>query len=265
MAKVFHPQGKLKLHGFNNLTKSLSFNLYDVCYAQSVADQQEYIAYIDEEYNAERLTDILTECVNIIGAHILNIALQDYEPQGASVTVLIAEEPIGSDLKSPSAETVVAHLDKSHICVHTYPEMHPHNGISSFRADIELATCGEISPLKALDYLLSSFDADVVNVDYRIRGFTRDTDGTRHYMDHDLTSIQDFIDPEILKDYQCIDTNIEAERLYHTKMRQRELDLDRYVFGGKHVNDTFSAEQRREITEHLKTEIQEIYYGHNVW
>ena len=29
------PIGKLKLDGFNNLTKSLSFNLYDVCYAKT--------------------------------------------------------------------------------------------------------------------------------------------------------------------------------------------------------------------------------------
>ena len=27
---------KLKLYGFNNLTKSLSFNIYDVCYAKIV-------------------------------------------------------------------------------------------------------------------------------------------------------------------------------------------------------------------------------------
>ena len=26
---------KLKLYGFNNLTKALSFNIYDVCYDQS--------------------------------------------------------------------------------------------------------------------------------------------------------------------------------------------------------------------------------------
>ncbi|HRM59282.1 MAG TPA: S-adenosylmethionine decarboxylase, partial [Megamonas funiformis] len=26
---------KLKLYGFNNLTKSLSFNIYDVCYAKT--------------------------------------------------------------------------------------------------------------------------------------------------------------------------------------------------------------------------------------
>lgn len=26
---------KLKLYGFNNLTKALSFNIYDVCYAKT--------------------------------------------------------------------------------------------------------------------------------------------------------------------------------------------------------------------------------------
>ena len=26
-------QNKLRLYGFNNLTKALSFNIYDVCYA----------------------------------------------------------------------------------------------------------------------------------------------------------------------------------------------------------------------------------------
>ena len=26
---------KLKLHGFNNLTKTLSFNIYDICYANT--------------------------------------------------------------------------------------------------------------------------------------------------------------------------------------------------------------------------------------
>ena len=26
---------KLKLYGFNNLTKTLSFNIYDICYALS--------------------------------------------------------------------------------------------------------------------------------------------------------------------------------------------------------------------------------------
>ncbi|VDR29736.1 S-adenosylmethionine decarboxylase proenzyme precursor [Raoultella terrigena] len=49
---------KLKLHGFNNLTKSLSFCIYDICYAKTAAERDGYIAYIDELYNANRLTEI---------------------------------------------------------------------------------------------------------------------------------------------------------------------------------------------------------------
>ncbi|HFD87158.1 MAG TPA: S-adenosylmethionine decarboxylase, partial [Gammaproteobacteria bacterium] len=60
---------KIQLHGFNNLTKTLSFNIYDICYARTVAQHKQYIEYIDEMYNAERLTDILTEVSHIIGAN----------------------------------------------------------------------------------------------------------------------------------------------------------------------------------------------------
>jgi len=65
---------KLKLLGFNNLTKTLSFNIYDICYARTKEHQQEYVEYIDEQYNAERLTAILSEVADIIGANILNVA-----------------------------------------------------------------------------------------------------------------------------------------------------------------------------------------------
>ena len=106
---------KLKLYGFNNLTKTLSFNIYDICYAVSDESRRQYIEYIDEQYNAERLTNILRNVSDIIGAHILNVASQDYDPQGASVTILISEEEVHD-------ADVVCHLDKSHLTVHTYPE-----------------------------------------------------------------------------------------------------------------------------------------------
>ena len=44
----------------------------------------------------------------MIGAKVLNIAQQDYEPQGASVTLLIAE---GSMV--PAGQTQLAHLIKA--------------------------------------------------------------------------------------------------------------------------------------------------------
>ena len=39
---------KIKPHGFNNLTKTFSFNIYDINHAASPAQEREYIRYIDE-------------------------------------------------------------------------------------------------------------------------------------------------------------------------------------------------------------------------
>lgn len=248
---------KLKLYGFNNLTKTLSFNMYDICYAKTAEHKQEYIEYIDEEYNAERLTNILTDVANIIGAHILNIAKQDYEPQGASVTMLISEEPV-----EPVSEAVVCHLDKSHITVHTYPESHPDQGITTFRADIDVSTCGEISPLKALNYLLKSFCSDIVVVDYRVRGFTRDVSGKKFFIDHKINSIQNYIEPKIRDQYQMIDVNVYQEHIFHTKMLLREFDLDNYLFGVP--KKELLPGEKKKIKQRLKKEMAEIFYGRNI-
>lgn len=258
---------KIKLHGFNNLTKSLSFNIYDICYAETLKHRQEYIEYIDEAYNAGRLTDILTNVTQIIGANILNIAYQDYEPQGASVTMLISEGPLlnskedNSEAPGPLPDSVVAHLDKSHITVHTYPEFHPEHGISTFRADIDVSTCGVISPLKALNYLIHSFDSDIVTIDYRVRGFTRDIDGKKLFIDHDINSIQNFIADDTKSRYQMIDVNVYQENIFHTKMRLKETELENYLFGTG--QDELSPEQALKVRERLEHEMLEIFYGRN--
>ena len=258
---------KLELHGFNNLTKSLSFNIYDICYAKTETQQRRYIEYIDEMYNAQRLTQILTDVNDIIGAQILNIARQDYDPQGASVTMLISE---GDDMPAsisneeepgPLPESVVAHLNKSHITVHTYPESHPYGGISTFRADIDVSTCGRISPLKALNYLIHSFDSDIVIMDYRIRGFTRDISGQKHYIDHEITSIQNYVADTTAERYQMIDVNVYQENLFHTKMILKDFVLDNYLFDTD--KDALSSDERLTIQRQLEQEMAEIFYGRN--
>ncbi len=259
---------KLQLKDFNNLTKTLSFNIYDICYANTPKQVQEYIEYIDEEYNAERLTNILKEVSNIIGATILNIAHQDYEPQGASVTMLIAEHQVSNidalktESPGPLPDSVVAHLDKSHLTVHTYPESHPDNGISTFRADIDVSTCGQVSPLKALNFLIHSFDSDIVTMDYRVRGFTRDVYGNKHYIDHEINSIQNFISQDTKDRYQMIDVNVYQENIFHTKMRLKELELNNYLFGIS--EDNLKEEERTQIESQLEYEMLEIFYGRNM-
>lgn len=261
---------KFKLQGFNNLTKTLSFNIYDICYAKTAKQRKGYIEYIDEVYNAERLTQILTNVAYIIDANILNIARQDYEPQGASVTMLICEEasmsidPNIADTQEPGPlpEAVVTHLDKSHITVHTYPESNPHNGISTFRADIDVSTCGRISPLKALNYLISNFDSDIVSMDYRVRGFTRDKAGRKHYIDHKINSIQNYLTKETKSLYQMIDVNVYQENIFHTKMVLKQFDLDNYLFEIKAAD--LSQYEREKIERDLRREMMEIFYSENI-
>jgi len=261
-------QKKLKLHGFNNLTKTLSFNIYDISYAEQSQHREDYIEYIDEEYNAGRLTGILTDVAEIIGANILNIARQDYDPVGASVTMLISEEEIISSSLSntqhpgPLPDAIVGHLDKSHLTVHTYPESHPQNGISTFRVDIDVSTCGRVSPLKALNYLIHSFDSDIVIMDYRVRGFTRDTRGKKHFIDHNINSIQNYLSKDTLNIYSMIDANIYQENIFHTKMILKEFDLDNYLFGSG--IDEFSQKDQQLIHKQLQQEMAEIYYGRNL-
>lgn len=243
---------KIKLYGFNNLTKSLCFNIFDVCYTMSEQDQKEYVAYIDEQYNSERLTNILLNVSDMIGAKVLHVSRQDYEPQGASATLLIAENNFhGSE--------TLAHLNKSHIAVHTYPECHPVSSLATFRVDIDVSTCGEISPLNTLNYLISSFDSDIITMDYRIRGFTRDINGNKLFMDHTISSIRDYINKETLEKYETMDINMPECNLFHTRMMIRDINLNNYLL---HTDENdLSGETRLNILNSLKREMEDIFWA----
>ncbi|MGO4987742.1 MAG: adenosylmethionine decarboxylase [Gallicola sp.] len=246
---------KLKLYGFNNLTKSLSFNIYDICYAKTEKQRQQYVEYIDEEYSSARITAIIKKIVDMIGAEILNVSSQDYDPQGASVAVLIAEN------RRKTSE-ILAHLDKSHVTVHTYPEFHPDSSIATFRVDIDVATCGEISPLSTLDYLIDSFDSDIITMDYRVRGFTRNLEGEKIFIDHPIDSIQDYIEEETLNRYEVYDINVDQANLFHTKMKLKEIILEDYLF---HLEEELDEEEKEEITESIRQEMMEIFHGKNLY
>ena len=252
-------ESKMKVYGFNNLTKSLSFNIYDVCYAKTAREQQDYLEYIDEQYNSDRLTNILENVTDMIGATVLNIAKQDYDPQGASVTILIADQ----SRRAPDSETIVAHLDKSHVTVHTYPEFHPDTSIATFRVDIDIATCGQITPLQTLDYLIGSFDSDIITMDYRVRGFTREVSGKKLFIDHKITSIQDFVDDKLLERYDAVDVNVYQSNIFHTKMLIKEIHLQNYLFN----TDAYEVPpmSRLTITHNLRQEMIEIFSGKNIY
>ncbi len=249
---------KLKLSGFNNLTKVLSFNLYDFCITLNDKEREEYIQWINEQYSAERITKISEEICKIIKANILGVSKQDYDPVGASTMVLMSDYMGGGwdATHQPKSSQVNMHLDKSHITAHTYPEAGDPNGICSFRVDIDIATCGEISPLNAVNYLFESFECDLVYVDYVVRGFTRLEDGTKIYNDSYFNSIQEFIRPEILNDYEYrLDLNIPNDNIWQTKLMIKDFPVERYLMHPEEKNHPYCASKM----ELLKEEMFEIF------
>ncbi len=245
---------KISLYGFNNLTKSLSFSLYRVHYLASSQSTDNYHAYINEAYSSVKLTELLTRVCHAIGGNVLNIAQQDYTPQGASVTLMISEEA--------KPESLVAHLDKSHLCIHTYPEETPQNDIAIFRADIELSTCGVISPLKVLDYVVEAFSADVVDIDYRVRGMTRDQQGKKCFCDHQLIKISDHLDKNTLDKYRIKDNIMEGSNVFHCKLARSSVELQQHFFNlNPSIKNELTTAAVKQIKTQLSTELTTLFIG----
>jgi S-adenosylmethionine decarboxylase len=112
-------------------------------------------------------------------------------------------------------------------------------------------------PLRALDYMFESFENDVVIIDYVVRGFTRDSEGKRVYLDHSVRSIQDFIDPEVLAQYECEDLALPAQNIWQTKMLRTHLDAAEYFTAGTDP----SAPESRELFELMRREMANIFYN----
>ncbi|HZX79374.1 MAG TPA: S-adenosylmethionine decarboxylase, partial [Lysobacter sp.] len=113
-----------------------------------------------------------------------------------------------------------------------------------------------------LNYLIESFESDIVIMDYRVRGFTRDIKGKKHYIDHKINSIQDYLAKNIRNRYEMLDVNVYQENIFHTKMHLKEFDLDTYLFEEKAKNLSFK--DRMKIEARLKREIEELYHGRNL-
>lgn len=239
----------ITLHGFNNLTKNLSFTLYKLHYLKDTEAHKQYKAYISEKFNATKLTALLTTICQEIGGNVLNIAKQDYKPHGASVTLMISEEA--------QPQSLVAHLDKSHLCIHSYPDDAPQEGIAIFRADIELSTCGVISPLKVLNYVIEELDADIVDIDYRIRGMTRNQQGKKLYIDEEVDSISNHLSPVLIQNFVIENYNLPQQNLFHSKLCRKESNIQNYLFSSNEL--TLEESYKRKIMAKIQSELQQLF------
>ena len=101
-----------------------------------------------------------------------------------------------------------------------------------------------------------------MTIDYRVRGFTRDINGMKYFIDHEINSIQNFMSEDMKGLYDMMDVNVYQENIFHTKMLLKEFDLKHYMF---HTQpEDLSEEERKVITDLLWKEMREIYYGRNI-
>ena len=92
--------------------------------------------------DSEWLQSQLIEAAEVSGATVLSVQAKQFDPQGATVLVMLSE---------------------SHISIHTYPE-------KGFAA-IDCYTCGEtVDPQLAIDYLVSVLKPETTHAKKLIRG-----------------------------------------------------------------------------------------------
>lgn len=92
--------------------------------------------------SAEILQSHMVEAAEASGATVLSVQSKQFEPQGATVLVLLSE---------------------SHLSIHTYPER-------GFAA-LDCYTCGEtVDPQVAIDYMMSVLNPQTTHAKKLIRG-----------------------------------------------------------------------------------------------
>ena len=110
--------------------------------------------------------------------------------------------------------------------------------------------------------MIDSFEADIMTIDYRVRGFTRDITGRKLFIDHELNSIQNYILHDVKNKYQMIDVNVYQENIFHTKCKLKDFDLDNYFFNFSSTD--IDEDEENMIINKLRKEMDEIFYGRNI-
>jgi len=86
--------------------------------------------------------------------------------------------------------------------------------------------------------------------------------GVKHYIDHKINSIQNFVDKNTLARYQAMDVNIYQENVFHTKLMLKEFNLNSYLFGI--TENDLQPQEKKTVVQRMQHEITEIYNGTNI-
>jgi len=87
--------------------------------------------------------------------------------------------------------------------------------------------------------------------------------GRKHFIDHRIHSIQQYIQKSIRELYHCVDINIYQENLFHTKMLLKDFKLDNYLFAINAAD--LPEDEAQKIRTILEQEMTEIFYSKNIY
>ncbi len=216
------------------ITKSLNVNLIKLCYAPDSTTRRKWFQYLNETFSAERFEAILAPFAKEIEVEILSKSKKNFAPLGSSVSLLIGE-------KTVHLARQLYHLDKSHMGVHTYYSFDDKSKAASFRIDFEVATCGETNPLVLVNPLLKIIPAEVVFLDFKLRGFADEPRKASNEASNEagngvggsleksfpsfpsFSSARGFFAEEILLGYEWVETKMHQQKIYFGKLRKKEI------------------------------------------
>ena len=96
-----------------------------------------------------------------------------------------------------------------------------------------------------------------------MRGFTRDVQGKKIFIDHRINSIQNYMAPKLRYKYDMVDVNVYQENIFHTKMLIHDFNLD--VDDGEFIVFVGpSGCGKSTVLRMLKQEMYELFNGRNL-
>lgn len=204
----------IKIEGINYLIKTLSINLYDVYYY--VNDKDLGIKLIEDKYSINKIITMMTELLNNNGFEIIKVF----------------------DKKDNNQQYITFHFSKNQdeelICcnqiqIHTHYDENDKNNLLVAHMDITEIVRGDNIALEILESVIEIFDADVVLVDYHVRGYVTDNAGRKFFNDSEIYSLKDYINTNVISKYEAYDMNMVQSNSYHTKMVGSEIKCEKNV------------------------------------
>ncbi|MEF9893286.1 MAG: hypothetical protein RR738_08150 [Anaerorhabdus sp.] len=199
--------------GTNNLTKILSVNLYKIIYVDG--EKENYKKVFKETYPVKKIMDTICSVLQNDGLKIVNI----YEQKDLNEEFIVV---------SFSKESTTNTLNCNQIQIHTVIEDNIENLIV-MRFDIEEIVRKDNSALSILNDVVEMINADIVFVDYHVRGFIQDSTGRKYFNDSEIYSMKDFINADLLAKYDAHEMNISRSNIYHLKLVVNKINIQDYI------------------------------------